>query len=140
MRDTLLRIVLFAFGLACVGAAEPADPNGDVLLFEDGFGALRTGSLGSDVGAHAEYHYLPEVGPKGNWVISTYSSSALSQRAWRVARHSGEPVMLQTYENKLAHTHPMLVGGDELWADYTVTTRFAAETAKGAPASCFRIQ
>ena len=66
MRDLLLRLVLVAFGLACVDAAEVSDTNGDVVLFEDGFAALRTGSLGSDVGAHAEYHYLPEVGPKGN--------------------------------------------------------------------------
>ena len=138
MRHTLLGIILLAFGLTCIDAAEPADASGEVVLFEDGFGGLRTGSLGSDVGAHAEYHYLPEVGPKGNWVISTYSSSALSQRAWRVARRDGEPVMLQTYENKLSHSHPMLVGGDELWADYTVTARFAPESVKGRTGIVFR--
>ena len=88
-----------------------------VVLFEDGFGQLRTGSLGSPVGAHAEYHYLPEVGPKGNWAISTFVSSIPSQLAWRVARHRDQPVLLQTYQNKLAHTHPMIVGGEELWAD-----------------------
>jgi hypothetical protein len=31
------------------------------------------------VGAHAGCHYLPALGPKGNWVVSTFLSDA-SQR------------------------------------------------------------
>jgi rhamnogalacturonan endolyase len=138
MKSTLPRFILIAFWLVGAHAAEPPAPGDDMVLFEDGFGGLRTGSLGSDVGAHAEYHYLPEVGPKGNWSISTFSSSGLSQRAWRVARHDGQPVMLQAYENKLQHTHPMLVGGDELWRDYTITVRFAPEAGKGRSGLVFR--
>ena len=109
-----------------------------MLLFEDGFGQMRAGSIGSEVGAHAEYHYLPEVGAKGNWHISTFSSGAASQRAWRIVRHNGQAALLQTYENKLAHSHPMVVGGDSLWRDYTVTARFAPASDKGRCGLVFR--
>ncbi|MEO6182728.1 MAG: hypothetical protein ABIP71_06455, partial [Verrucomicrobiota bacterium] len=124
----------------CLGlhAAELTKASNSVVLFEDGFGELRSGSLGSVLGAHAEYHYLPETGPKGNWAISTFSSSGLSQRAWRAAQRDGKPVLLQTYENKLTHTHPMVVGGDELWQDYTVTAKFAPANDKGRSGIVFR--
>ena len=109
-----------------------------VALFEDGFGQMRSGSIGSEIGAHAEYHYLPEVGAKGNWFISAFVSGAAAQRAWRIARHEGQAVLLQTYENKLIQTHPMVVGGEELWRDYTVTVRFAPESEKGRSGLVFR--
>ena len=35
------------------------------------------------VGAHTEYHYLPEAAPKGNWAASTFRSGIGTQRAWR---------------------------------------------------------
>lgn len=132
-----MKIILTSVAIAmCVATTRAADSN--VILFEDGFGHLRTGSLGSAVGAHAEYHYLPEVGPKGNWAVSTFVSSVPSQLAWRIARHEDQPVLLQTYENKAAHTHPMVIGGDELWADYTVSVRFTPSTDKGRSGIVFR--
>ena len=130
------RIGVGALGLVMLAAAATAaEP---VVLFEDGFAALPTGSLGSVVGAHAEYHFLPEVGRKGNWFISTFSSGALSQLAWRIARHDGQPVLLQTYEQKLVHWHPMVVGGDDLWRDYTVTVPFVPEADKARCGVVFR--
>ncbi len=131
-----MKLMMTLVTLLAVTTARAADTN--ILLFEDGFGTMRSGSLGGDVGAHAEYHYLPETGAKGNWVISTFSSPVLSQHAWRIARHNGEPVLLQTYENKMPHTRPMIVGGDNLWADYTVTARFAPESDKGRCGLVFR--
>lgn len=133
-------VFCFIVTMTCCVAIHAAEPSAadSVLLFEDSFGDLRSGSLGSVLGAHAEYHYLPETGPKGNWAISTFSSSGLSQRAWRAARHDGKPVLLQTYENKLVHTHPMVVGGDELWKDYTVTVKFAPAGEKGRSGLVFR--
>jgi len=38
----------------CVTTVHAADSN--VVLFEDGFGQMRSGSIGSEVGAPAEYH------------------------------------------------------------------------------------
>lgn len=97
----------FAAAALFIALAHGADST--VVLFEDGFGQMRNGSIGSEVGAHAEYHYLPEVGAKGNWFISAFVSGAAPQRAWRIARHNDQPVLLQTYENKQTHTHPMVV-------------------------------
>jgi len=57
----------YAITVLCTCLTRPAEPSADSaqgLLLEDGFGQLRTGSLGSVVGAHTEYHYLPEVAPK----------------------------------------------------------------------------
>jgi len=135
MKITLAACVAGAASVATVLAAQSS-----ATLFEDGFGQMRTGSLGSVLGAHAEYHYLPEVGPKGNWWISTFTGSGLAQRAWRIARHNDLPVLLQTYENKAVHTHPMVIGGDELWTDYTVTARFGPEAGKGRCGLVFRYQ
>ncbi len=138
MRYVLLNSAVLALCIVAVHAAEPSTNQPSAVLFEDGFGELRSGSLGSVLGAHAEYHYLPETGPKGNWAITTFSSSGLSQHAWRAARHNDKPVLLQTYENTLKHTHPMVVGGEELWADYTLTATFAPESAKGRSGIVFR--
>ncbi len=138
MRNVLIKSAAVALCVVAAHAAEPAASQKSVLLFEDGFGQLRSGSLGSVLGAHAEYHYLPETGPKGNWFITTFSSSGASQHAWRGARHNDNPVLLQTYQNNLKHTHPMVVGGDELWADYTVTASFAPENNKGRSGIIFR--
>lgn len=103
----------------------------EVTLFEDHFESMRTGAIGTEVGAHLEYHYLPKVNVEGPWAISTFSSGGASQRAWRMARHDDKAVLLQTYENKLAHTRPTIVAGDVLWADYTLNARFTPESAKG---------
>lgn len=133
-----MKSLFIYFWAIALGLSKASAAGADVVLFEDGFGQLRTGSLGSAVGAHAEYHYLPEVGPKGNWVVSTFVSSIPSQLAWRVARHEDQPVLLQTYENKAAHTHPMVVGGDELWADYSGSVRFTPQSDKSRSGMVFR--
>ena len=99
---------------------------------------MRTGSLGSVVGAHTEYHYLPDVAPKGNWSIAAFASSPPSQLAWRVGRDNDQPVLMQVYENKATHTRPLIVGGDDLWADYTITARFVPESTKGRTGVIFR--
>jgi hypothetical protein len=80
------------------------------------------------VGAHAEYHYLPTLAPKGNWVVSTFLSDE-SQRAWRVVQESGQAFMEQTYTappEERPRTHPMLVAGDPAWSDYEFEARVAA--------------
>lgn len=42
------------------------------MLFSDNYTALPRGPLGSNVGAHTEYHFLHEAKPKGNWAISAF--------------------------------------------------------------------
>jgi hypothetical protein len=138
MKNLLSSYAIVALCTILTQAAEPSAGRAQVLLLEDGFGELRTGSLGSVVGAHTEYHYLPELAPKGRWSIATFVSSPMSQLAWRAERHNGQPVLMQAYENKATHTRSMVVAGDELWADYTLTARFSPEAVKGRSGVVFR--
>lgn len=132
MRRYLTHLVILA---SCISALRAAE---SVVLFEDGFDEMRSGAIGNEVGAHLEYHYLPKINIEGQWTVSSFSSGGSSQRAWRVARHNGEPVLLQLHENKLPHTRPTIVAGDELWADYTLVARFTPESDKGRSGVTFR--
>lgn len=116
-------------------AAEPT------VVFDDDFGQLPSRLISSPVGAHTEYHYLPEAAPVGNWAVSTFASRGESQRAWRVQGDRGEKIVAQTYTKKgEPYWHPMLVAGDPLWQDYTVTVRFAPQSENGRCGIAFRYQ
>ena len=78
MRIALLGYAVLAFCVSAAQAAEAEGPGEPVTLFQDGFGEMRTASLGSVLGAEAEYHYLPEVGPKVNWWIATFAGPGLA--------------------------------------------------------------
>jgi rhamnogalacturonan endolyase len=96
---------------------------GDSTLLNDDFSAYPPGLFSSVMGAHTEYHYLPEAAPKGNWAVSAFRSSVPSQRAWRIVEVDGEAAMAQVYRNKYTFYHPMLVSGDVAWRDYAVTVQ-----------------
>lgn len=85
-----------------------------------------------------DYHYMPEAAPRRNWAISCFGTGIGPQRAWRILREDDEAVMVQAYDNKRVHTHPMVVVGDELWTDYTVTVQFAPETDRAQSGLVFR--
>ena len=110
----------------------------EVSLLEDDFSTYRAGLFSSVVGAHTEYHYLPEAAPKGNWAVSTFRSSVPSQRAWRIVEHDGEAAMAQMYKNKYSFYHPMLITGDAAWRDYTVSVRFVPQTSEKQRGVVFR--
>jgi rhamnogalacturonan endolyase len=116
-------------------------PGRAAVLLDDDYRALAPGLLSPGVvGAHAEYHYLPETAPKGNWTASAFLTPA-SQRAWRLIEENGERLLWQSYtatENERAYIHPMLTAGDELWSDYTVELRFAPEGESGRSGIAFR--
>lgn len=116
-------------------AAEP------IVVLEDDFSALPSRLISSTVGAHTEYHYLPETAPVGNWVVSTFSWQVGSQRAWRVQRDDGQKVMAQTFTKKgEPFWHPMLVAGDPLWKNYCVTVRFSSQATSGRCGIAFPYQ
>jgi len=135
MRGTIIYSGLVALGLSSVPVAGK-----NVTLFEDGFATMRAGAIGSEVGAKLEYQYIPKINAEGQWAISCFSSGAPSQRAWRIVRQDGKSALMQIHENKLAHTHPTIVAGDELWADYTVNARFTPESNVGRSGVSFRHQ
>ena len=134
----LHRILLSLVGLLFVHSASAVNDEPSAELFNDDFSGLRTGLIFDVVGAHTEYHYLWQLAPRGNWAVSSFKSDA-SQRAWRVIEEDGTRAMLQSCDNtKVKYTHPMLVAGDALWQDYTLTARFAPASDDGQSGIIFR--
>ncbi len=43
------------------------------IIFEDDFDQLNPGLFSVTVGAHTEYHYLPEAAPKGHWAVTAFT-------------------------------------------------------------------
>jgi len=139
MRSFLAIILCCTFGFAFSSYGQTQKGDFETLLSDD-FSGLKSGILFGVVGAHTEYHYLPELAPKGNWELSSFKS-AESQRAWRVIQEDGVHLMAQTYENKVPryqHHHPMIVAGDPLWEDYTVSVCFAPQSDKRQSGFVFR--
>lgn len=108
------------------------------ILLKDDFSALDVGQFSTNVGAHTEYHYLPEAAPKGNWTIAAFRSGVEAGEAWQVQQLNGGQVMAQTFENSLNFTHPMLSTGDMLWRDYSATLRLTPQAKHGVTGLAFR--
>jgi len=115
-------IVLFLIATILTVACE--QNQGDAILFFDDYNQLPRGPLGSNVGAHTEYHYLHEAKPKGNWAISTFRSNLPA--SWFIREVNGRKVLFQEEINPNHHWHPMVVAGDVLWENYTVHTSFSS--------------
>ena len=112
----------------------------DATLFTDEFGTLKSGSLRDVVGAEGEYHYVSGFAPTGPWDMTAFQSDPPPQLAWRVERYNDQPVLVQTYQNRGPWVHPMVVGGDVLWRDYTVNVKFAPVEGKGQSGFAFRYE
>ncbi len=140
MREPANVIVLFKIvgilTILCCGASGES-----AVLLEDDFGELRAGMFSAGViGAHAEYHYVEETAPKGNWVVSCFTTGIPEQRAWWVIAEDGDAMLSQTIYNKRNHSHPMVctaVRGGEFWRDYTVSVRFSPQSDKGQAGVAF---
>jgi len=113
-----------------------------VVVLHDEFETLPTGPLSKVLWARAEYHYLPESGPKGPWNISCYSSALGSQRAWKVVEHAGRNVLQQNYKpgKSDSHVHPMVVAGDPLWQNYVLNVSFSPQSRDRRSGVMFRIR
>ncbi|MCA9438336.1 MAG: hypothetical protein KC978_21300, partial [Candidatus Omnitrophica bacterium] len=92
------------------------------------------------VGAHLEYHFLPEAGPKGNWYVAAFTSDPESQRAWRVLEKDGEKTLFQSIQNLRRHTRPMVMTGDPAWSDYMVEVEMTPHQGKGRTGVAFRVK
>jgi rhamnogalacturonan endolyase len=144
--NTCLHVLGVALlGLATVSARAEETPGlapkaqGDHLLLQDDFSGLKPGQFSSLVGAHTEYHYLPSSAPKGSWVVSSFTSRIGFQRAWKVFAVDGDATLAQIFDNvKTPHAHPMVVAGDPLWRDYTLTVRFVPESSHARSGIVFR--
>jgi rhamnogalacturonan endolyase len=106
----------------------------EVILFYDDFSQLKRGSLSTNLGAHTEYHYLPEAAPKGNWAVS-------NDRGWWSMRETDKTrYIYQSKTDELNYAHPMIIAGDELWEDYNIYIRFSPEADTFQSGIVFRYQ
>jgi len=119
-------------------ALAPFAQGESVTLLDDDFSSYAAGLFSSTVGAHTEYHYLPEAAAKGNWSVTNFRSSIPSQRAWRIVESDGEAAMGQFYKNKYTFYHPMLMSGDRAWQDYTATVTMTPQSDEGQRGLVFR--
>lgn len=108
------------------------------ILLKDNFSQLDTGFFSAPVGAHTEYHYLPEAGTRGNWVVSSFASGDAWGKAWQVVQKGDSREMCQTYLNKSGATHPMIIAGDSLWTDYRLRAEFRPENNQRSSGIAFR--
>lgn len=134
-----MRLRLLALALLSMSPSRAADA---VLLHEE-FTGLRPGMFSTGViGAMVEYHYLPIVAPRGGWAVSNFRSEG-SQRAWRVIETGGRRALQHTdtaLPQDRAYMHNLVVTGDVLWRDYTLTARFAPDSAAGQSGLAFLYQ
>jgi hypothetical protein len=108
-------------------------------LLWDNFSKLDTGLFSAPVGAHTEYHYLPEAGQKGNWTVSSFASGSGWGTAWQVKKSGNSNIFCQTFMNRSNRsTHPMIVAGDSLWKDYRLTVTFKPEDNRQYSGIAFR--
>ena len=134
--------MILTIALLVVRNAASADrPLEEAELLTDGFSALPLGRFSVEVGAHTEYHYLPEAAPKGHWAVSCFTWEVGFMRAWRVRQEGEDRIMEQTFRNGPGkHAHPMVIAGDALWRDYQVTVEFAPESDQHQSGLVFRYQ
>lgn len=114
-----------------IAPQEPrTEAGGDVVLLDDDFGKLEPGLFSAPVGAHTEYHFLPEAAPRGGWTVACFSSDG-SQRAWHVQQEGDRRVMAQTFDTSKQKFHPLLVAGDPPWTDCMNQELVVADGATG---------
>lgn len=119
---------VFVIFLAVISFTSCKQYKFDQVLLNDDFSQLDTGLFSAPVGAHTEYHYLPEAAPRGNWVVSSFASGNAWGRAWQVKQNEPGHFMCQTMRNRSQKwTHPMIISGDSLWKDYKLTVKFKPE-------------
>ena len=63
------------------------------ILLRDDFSKLDTGLFSAPVGPLTEYHYLPEAGIKGNWVVSSFGSGRGWGTAWQVKSEDSTKIL-----------------------------------------------
>ena len=137
MRTVAVILLLIPLGtLPSLGQVFEDD---SAALFDDDFRGLRRGMFSAPVGAHTEYHYLPEAAPKGNWAVSCFTWEPGFMRAWHVRQEKDSRIMVQTFDNRNTnHSHPVIIAGDSLWRDYTVAVRFAPDSNRDQSGLVFR--
>lgn len=133
IRNACIILIISAVLFSC------NETNFNRVLLKDDFSALDTGLFTAPVGAHTEYHFIPEACPQGNWSVSSFASGDIWGTAWQVKEEGSGKVLCQTYLNRNQRwTHPMIIAGDSLWRDYRLTVRFEPENDSHYSGVAFR--
>ena len=128
-----IKFVVLIILAGCV-LASCTSMSGDGCLLYDEYRELKRGSLSTDLGAHTEYHFLPEAAPKGNWAVS-------NDRGWWSAHEvDDERFIYQSKTDQINYSHPMIIAGDQFWEDYRFAVRFMPESRKYQSGVVFRYQ
>jgi rhamnogalacturonan endolyase len=130
MRPKFITLII----LCCCLFSSCTSMSGDACLLYDDYHGLKRGSLSTDLGAHTEYHYLPEAAPKGDWAVSN------ERGWWSVHEVDGQRFIYQSKTDQINYSHPMIVAGDELWEDYKFAVNFVPESKKYQSGIVFRYQ
>ncbi len=99
-----------------------------IQLLNEDFQDFKIGEFPYDRShtAMGEYHYVTNEGYHGNWCDQvcnyTYNGSGAS---WIVTEDEGRHYMeqMRVINNKPHKTHPMLIAGNELWNNYTMSAK-----------------
>jgi hypothetical protein len=139
--DRILLLLSFFLLTSCSGNLS------QVVLFEDDFSELPPGYLSTDLGPLTEYHYVPRAGQKGKWTISSFGKQQQYHTAWEVVADSAEQFLRQNFYAVDAHKNPvnphfhaMIVGGDSIWHNYTVSFSFRPQEIMDKCGLAFRYQ
>jgi rhamnogalacturonan endolyase len=130
----MLKICYLLFTLFAFLATIEAQINTEFVLLEDNYNSLNRGPLSSSVGAHTEYHYLPETAPKGNWSVSN------DRGWWSVREKDNIKFIYQCKIDKAKNTRPMIIAGDQFWNDYEIEAYFEPESTEYQSGIVFRYQ
>lgn len=125
-------VVVFLILMSCQNKPAP------VILLNEDFSGLNTGPLAYDVGAHTEYHFLPEASPKCRWEVSTFRYNL--PPSWEIRKMNDRQVLVQKSQNPNSHWHPMVITGSPFWTDYTINFRFTPEKTTSRNGLVFRYQ
>ncbi len=129
-----MRKGIVLLGIAVVAAGSCAPARREVVLFQDDLAGVRAGPLSTAVGAHTEYHYLPEAAPRCAWSVSN------DLGWWSIRRAEGKRWLCQSGTNNLAYAYPILVAGDALWQDYRLHVLLKPESGAYRCGVLFRYQ
>lgn len=127
------KLVILIISCCCLFSSCTSMSNDGCLLYDD-YRGLKRGSLSTDLGAHTEYHYLPEAAPKGNWAISN------DRGRWSVHEADGQRFIYQSKADSINYSHPMIIAGDVFWEDYKFTVSFVPESKEYQSGVVFRYQ
>ena len=108
------------------------------ILLKENFKKFPVRMVSTFVKAYAEYHFVAEAAPKFGWSVSAQEEAVGSQRAWWIYEENNKKNLVQTYNNPDNFTHPIIITGDTLWTNYTLTVSMKPESTDKQSGILFR--